>query len=915
MTFSAGDRLGTYEIVAPLGAGGMGEVYRATDTRLKRDVALKVLPAAFTEDAERLARLEREAQLLAQLHHPNIASIFGIEESEGVRALVMELAEGPTLADRLESGPFPVDEALLVSRQIAEALEAAHEKGIIHRDLKPQNTKASIEGKVKVLDFGLAKAMEPEGAASGAGGGSQLAHSPTLTIGATVQGMILGTAAYMAPEQAKGFAVDKRSDIWAFGVVLYEMLVGGTLFAGDSVGDTLAAVIRAEIDLDELPPGTPPAIRRLLRRCLERNPKNRLHDIADARLVIEDALAGRGDEAAAGATGTEREATRPRWLVPALGAVALGALGLGFAAGRLGRTPSPAPEAEEVVVAQSLPPGLHVAQTDLLELAVSRDGRRQAVVVEAESGQTQILLRDLSEVEPRLLPGTEGAHSPFFSPDGEEVGYFAETELRRVSVSGGPTLRIGSGAAGVFATRGAAWSRDGYIYFTKSTAAGLSRIFENGGEAEEVTEIDEERDERTHRWPTALPDGSAVLFTSDTSATTEYYDDARIEAVRPATGERKVLVEGSSMARFLPPDRLVFARGGVLFAQAFDPVRLEVSGRPVALGQPVRTQVASGAALFALAENGTLVWLSGSSLESNREAIWISPDGTQTPVADVSPGSYTQLALAPDGRRAVFGVSAPPDLGLSVVDLERGTMTKLTFGGTALTPVWSPDGTRVAYSGLQPGDVVPKIYWKRADGTGDAERLGSLADSVAPSSFAPDGRELVIVRRTRDGDGLGTAWRLPVDGSSEPISLELSPGSSSFQAVVSPNGRWIAYSSFESGRVEVYVRPFPSGPGKWQVSTDGGSEPHWSAASDAIYLRYGGSILRTPFDTSAGVRLGTAERIGPTVFSGTLAASYDVAADGRVLTFRYLGGRSEIHEVDLALGWGARVARLTSAKR
>jgi len=913
MTLSAGARLGPFEIGAPLGAGGMGEVYRATDTRLKREVALKVLPAAFTEDGERLARLEREAQLLAQLHHPSIASIFGIEESDGTRALVMELVEGPTLAERLETGPFPIDEALLLSRQIAEALEAAHEKGIIHRDLKPQNIKASVEGRVKVLDFGLAKAMGPEVAASS--GGAPLAHSPTLTLGATVQGMILGTAAYMAPEQAKGFAVDKRADIWAFGVVLYEMLVGGTLFAGDSVGDTLAAVIRAEIDLEALPPGTPPAIRRLLRRCLERNPKNRLHDIGDARLVLDDLLAGRGDEPAARAAGAERSAPRPRWLVPAVAATALGALVLGFVVGRLGRQPPPAPAAEEVFVAQALPAGRHVAQTDLLELAISRDGRRQAVVVEDESGQTQILLRDLAEPEPRLLPGTEGAHSPFFSPDGDDIGYFVETDLRRVSVRGGPTLRIGSGAAGVFATRGAVWSRDGHIYFTRSTAAGLSRVSENGGEAEAVTELDPARDERTHRWPTALPDGSAVLFTSDTSATTEFYDDARIEAVRPATGERRVLIEGSSMARFLPPDRLVFARGGMLFAQAFDPVRLEVSGRPVALGQPVRTQVASGAALFALAENGTLVWLAGSGLESNREAIWISPDGVQTPVADLPPGSYTQIALAPNGRHAVFGVSAPPDLGLSVVDLERGTMTKLTFEGTSLTPVWTPDGTRVAYSGLLAGDVVPAIYWKRADGTGDAEKLASLDDSLAPSSFSPDGRQLVFIRRTREGDGLGKAWMLAVDGSGGPRSLELSPGSSSFQAVVSPDGRWIAYSSFESGRVEVYVRPFPSGEGKWQVSTDGGSEPHWSAASDAIYFRYGGSILRTPFDTSAGVRLGTAERVGPTVFSGTLAASYDVAADGRILTFRYLGGRSEIRDVNLALGWGDRVARLTSGRR
>jgi len=905
-----GTTLAHYRITAKLGEGGMGEVYRATDTKLHRDVAIKVLPQAFTEDPERLARFEREAQLLAQLHHSHIASIFGVEENDGTRALVMELVEGPTLGERLESGAIPLHESLLLARQIAEALEAAHEKGIIHRDLKPQNIKASREGNVKVLDFGLAKAMDPAGTASGQASASQLAQSPTLTLGATVQGMILGTAGYMSPEQAKGFAVDKRADIWALGVLLYEMLVGRTLFVGDSVGDTLAAVIRADIDFSRLPKETPPAIRRLLRRCLERNPKNRLHDVADARIVLDEVLAGKGDELPAGANPTVAATLRrPGWILPAIAVTAVVA---GFSAGRLGRAPQTSLP-DQAVVAQAIPTGTRISQSELLEIAISPDGRRQAVVVETEPGQTQILLRDLDEPEPRLLAGTEGAHGPFFSPDGKNVGFFVDNGIRRASVAGGPTLQISNDVAGVFAARGAAWSRDGFVYFAQSTASPLVRVSENGGATAEVTHLDRTRDERTHRWPTALPDGSALLFTSDTAATTEYYDDARIEAVRLATGERKVLVEGSSMARFLPPDRIVFARGGMLFAQPFDPRKLEVSGEPVALGQQIVTQVASGAAEFALAENGTLAWIPGEGIESNREAIWIGADGVETPVAGLPSGPYTQIALAPDGKRAVIGVSAPPDLGLSVVDLERGTLSRLTFEPTALNPVWTRQGSRIAYAATTKEETIPGMFWKRSDGSGDAQLLLQTEAATGPMSFSPDDKTLVFSQRLDSNSG--QAWLLPLDGSKTPRLLHLSDDSSSFHAQISPDGRWLAYASFESGRLEVYLRPFPDGEGKWQVSSAGGSEPHWSTRGDAIYFRMGGSIFRVGFQTAGGVRLGAPERVGNTIFSGTLPSTYSVAADGRILTFRYVGGLTQIRQVDLALGWGRKVEALLKAKR
>ncbi|MCM2269938.1 MAG: serine/threonine-protein kinase, partial [Thermoanaerobaculia bacterium] len=563
MTVASGTRLGPYEITAKLGEGGMGEVWRAKDSQLGRDVALKVLPEEFTADAERAARFEREAKVLASLNHPNIAQIYGFEASGETRALVMELVEGPTLAERLEKGALPFDESLFIARQIAEALEEAHEKGIIHRDLKPQNVKASIEGKVKVLDFGLAKAMDPSGTASGSPSASRLAASPTLTLGATVQGMILGTAAYMAPEQARGTGVDARADIWAFGVVLYEMLSGRTTFAAETVPDTLAAVLTREIDWSALPETTPPAIRRLLRRCLERKPKNRLHHIADARIVIDEVLAGVSDPAAAPSVAPAAAApTRPRWLVPA---VVAAALVVGLVAGRWLQARGTASSFRAIDVALAVPAGYALQTQDLVELTISPDGRRQVVGVLDAEGESHLLLRDLDETEPRLLPGTAGARSPFLSPDGRSVGFFIESELRRVALAGGPPLRI-AGTVNALASRGATWSRDGFVYFLPDTATGLQRVRENGGAVETVTRPDAARQERTHRWPAVLADGSAVLFTSDTMASTEYYDDARIEAVRVATGERKVLVEGASQARFLPPDRLVFARQGALFA-------------------------------------------------------------------------------------------------------------------------------------------------------------------------------------------------------------------------------------------------------------------------------------------------------------------------------------------------------------
>ena len=907
MTIAAGTRLGHYEITAKLGEGGMGEVWRAKDSQLGREVALKVLPEGFTEDAERAARFEREAKVLASLNHPNIAQIYGLEASGETRALVMELVEGPTLAERLETGALPFNESLSVSLQIAHALEEAHEKGIVHRDLKPQNIKASIEGNVKVLDFGLAKAMGPSGAASGGPSASRLAASPTLTLGATVQGMILGTAAYMAPEQARGTGVDARADIWAFGVVLYEMLSGRTAFAAETVPDTLAAVLTREIDWSALPETTPPAIRQLLRRCLERKPKNRLHHIADARIVLDEVIAGVAEPAASPVAAPAIVApARPRWLVPV---VATAAVAAGFFTGRLLQAPGTASAARAIDVALAVPTGSTLVTQDLVELALSTDGRIQVVTVLDADGETRLLIRDLGETEPRLLPGTEGARSPFLSPDAKSVGFFVGSEIRRMALAGGPALRIAT-TVNVLASRGATWSRDGFVYFLPDTATGLQRVRENGGAVETVTRPDAERQERTHRWPAVLADGSAVLFTSDTMASTEYYDDARIEAVRVATGERKVLLEGSSQARFLPPDRLVFARQGALFAVAFDPRRLEVRGDPVVVAQNVATDVASGAVQFALSETGDFAWIPGEAVGGQVQVAWIDADGTIEP-SGLQDGVYTQLALSPDGRRVALTDASAGNLSLWVGDFARRSLSRLIFEGSAATdPTWSADGRRIAYADTQASTVA----WKPADGSGSEQILLQRDVELFPASFSPDGRQLILERRAQRPVAQSDIWIHPVDGAGAGRAFFESP-QDEYHAELSPDGRWIAYTSLESGIQEVYLQPFPGGDGKWQVSTAGGAEPHWSADGRRLYFRSASGLFAVDVALDPGVELGVPRRLGTTIARGTLSKSFDVAPDGRILTLQRPAASRVSQQVNLALGWRARVDRLLAPKR
>jgi serine/threonine-protein kinase len=694
--------------------------------------------------------------------------------------------------------------------RIARALEEAHEKGIVHRDLKPQNVKLAGDGTVKVLDFGLAKALEP---ATGADPSRSptLMNSPTLTAAGTQLGVILGTAAYMAPEQARGGVVDKRADIWAYGVVLYEMLVGRSLFAGDTVTDTLAGVLKTQVDFSLLPASTPAALRRLLRRCLERNPKNRLHDIADARIVLEDIGRGVADEAPAAAPPVV--AHRPRRVLAAAGAVA--ALALGLAAGWLLRRPAPPPLGAGARWALAVPDPFTLSVEQMPQLAISEDGRLQAAVVLDENSVSHVLLRSSDDPAPRILADSEGANGPFFSPDGGWLGFFSGNALIKIPIGGGPPVQLAAvGLPGQH--RGATWSRDGFIYFSPNVNVGLSKVSENGGPVTPVTEIDSAHDERTHRWPQVLPDGRALIFTNDTFASTEFYDDARIEAVEVASGKRHVLVEGASQARYISGRRggyLVFARGGSLYAQAFDPGSLSLSGAPQLAAQGVASDVSSGAVQFAVSSSGAAIWAPGT-LNAQFQLYWVDRQGAESRI-DMPTEPYSEAELSPDAKRIALVGGQGGAADLWVADLERGTQSRLTIGESVLNPVWTPDSARIAYT-VRLSDAKGRrfqIAWKPADGSRDEEVLVERPEAVFPGGFTPDGQTFLYSLAKEDPVGADLYMQL-LAGDRQPRLLLGGPFNKR-EARVSPDGHWMAYTSNEAGSgANVFVRPFPTGEGR-----------------------------------------------------------------------------------------------------
>jgi serine/threonine-protein kinase len=875
VTLAAGARLGPYEIVSALGAGGMGEVYRARDAKLNRDVALKVLPEAFMLDPDRLARFKREAQVLASLNHPNIAAIYGFEDSNpspgssqsAVQALVLELVEGPTLADRIAQGAISLDEALPNARQIAEALEAAHEQGIIHRDLKPANIKLRPDGAVKVLDFGLAKALEPVSVKGG-----DVTASPTITSPAMTQmGIILGTAAYMSPEQAKGRQADKRSDVWAFGCVLYEMLSGQRAFKGDDIPDTLAAVLRQDIDWTALPDSTPASVRRLMARCLDRDARRRLRDIGEARIVLEDPAApARGD-----AGGVPAVAMRqPLWrrAIP----VVLSALVASLITGAVIWTLRPLASPPVVIrFPVTLPEGQQLTSASRNGVAISPDGTQIAYVTAG-----QLYVRSMSELEGKPITGKDQGNvaNPVFSPDSRSIAFYTPIgrALQRVGVGGGAAVTITPTDG---APLGMSWDNDA-IVFVGDRVKGIYRVAANGGKPDLIAAV---KDGELAYGPQMLPDRQHVLFTIASGPTSAQWDRAQIVVESVTTHERKIVLEGGSDARYLPTGHIVYALGGVLFAVPFDVRRLEVSGGPTPIVEGIRRAVtgATGVAFFDVSGNGSLIYAPGpeSGSASALDVAVIDIASGNSTALKLPPALYEFPRVSPDGKRIAVHADDGRDVNIWIHELSGAiSARRLTNGGHNRFPVWSPDGQRVAFQSDREGDLG--IFSQRADGSGAASRLTKPDKDTAhvPESWSRDGTLMFAVTK-----GLSnTLWTLaPQDNKPAPFDGVRSMFLPA--AAFSPDGRWVAYTVGRSlNEIDVFVQPFPS-TGSTYLITGSGIHPFWSPDGKELFYRFRGQTFAVSITTRPTFAVGNPRSVnGPYRVRGPqFERENDITPDGK----------------------------------
>jgi serine/threonine-protein kinase len=879
MALSVGDRLGHYDVSALIGEGGMGQVYLATDTKLGRAVALKILPDAFAVDADRLARFQREAQVLASLNHAGIAAIYGIEEDEatGTKALVLELVEGPTLEDRIAQGAIPIEDALSITRQIAEALEAAHDAGIVHRDLKPANIKIREDGTVKVLDFGLAKPTDgrPEGDPS---------QSPTMTK-ATQIGTILGTAAYMSPEQARGKPVDRRADIWALGVVLYEMLSGGRAFAGDDISMTLSSVLQKEPDWQALPPGVPPAVAAYLRRCLHKDPKQRVQSAGDLRLAIDGAF-----DVAATETRTVG-ASRRRLFPTVLATATITALAFWFL---LPAVSIPTPNVLRFEV--PLGPGREPANT----LALSPDGRHLVYGV-VENNVRQLYLRSFDQVESVPISGTENsARWLFFSPDSSQLGFATQEgdgwTLKRVPLAGGNPITILAGDGQFY---GGAWRSDDTIIFGAALPDGdsvLRRVSASGGTPEPLTVADGDRTDLAHIVPVATPDPDTIFFTIFPMTGPD--SEARIAALSLSTGAVTVLLEDATLGTYLPGGHLFYSQGNQRFLTVpFDLETLSITGLPTLI--PFFDDISGNVAIGA---DGTMAYV--PQLDTARalpSMIWVNRDGSETALG-LEPDYFQVPRISPDGNRVAVERGLGDERDVWVRDLDRGTFSPVTREpGIDRFPLWTPDGDDIVFASGRGGGAI-NLYRRSADGTGPVTRLATSDNPQFPYAWSRDTQDLVFVEQD---DALGTNLSirlLPMAEDALPRALVEGPFQSSNPSI-SPDGQWLAYRSNESGQDEIYVERFPELGERVQVSTEGGQAPLWSSDGQELFYRDGDAMMTVPIALGPPLSVGLPEQLFEGPYLNDLSRNYDVTRDGtRFLMITNPGSAPEV-SVQVVLNW------------
>ena len=880
----AGRTLGQYRITSLIGRGGMGEVYRATDTTLGRDVALKVLPRELSGDPERAARFEREARVLASLQHPNIASIYGLETVDGVRFLTMELAEGDDLAHRLDAGRLALDDVVQIAAEIAVGLEAAHQRGIIHRDLKPANVKVGPSGNVKILDFGLARAYtgDPED-------GGNLENSPTITGMMTQVGVILGTAAYMSPEQAKGKAVDQRSDIWSYGVILFEMLSGKRLFTGETVSETMAEVMKGTIDWSALPGDTPDWLVRLVRRCLDRDPRTRLQGIGEARIAIE-----RRDEGVAAAAAAPARSS-PRWPWFAVTAALLA-----LAAAVVWNGMRPAPEAP-LVRSEILPPEDHFFSVDS-PFAVSPDGRLIAFVATSQQidatsadGSDGLWVRDLAETAAREIPGTDGARYPFWSPDGRMLGFFANGKLNKVDLRGGPVLPLCDTQVG----RGGSWNEDGTIIFQRAWSEGLMRIPAGGGTPEPVTTLDSDRSDIAHRWPQFLPDGRRFLFfvvNTTTAAAGEY---SGVYAGSLDSDETQLILRGDSRALY-SQGYLLYRQGTTLMAQAMDDGSLELKGDAIPIAADVAgAGISWGGAHFGVSPSGLLVHLQGAGATFSR-LVWRDREGNEVGVVGEE-ADYAEIDLSNDGRRLAVVLGAHTS-DIWVFDLERDVRTRITFDpADDRGPTWSPDDDRIAFTSARRN--VGEIYVRPVSGNQDPTLLHATGKNTVLGDWSHDGR-WILYQSLSPGEDSWDVMAYDLEEEEE-VPIVTGPFAQEFPAL-SPDGRWLAFTSNESGRDQIYVQPFPRGPGRWMASTDGGHRPIWTRNGRELLFHISGTDDLYAVEVAGDVTpsFGTPQRLMTSATRGGQGVLTVATGDGeRILSNERAPAEGSAQSAGLIQNW------------